>query len=311
MSVSQIKRVSNCDHCNWLTYNTHPSLLLYSGRITLDSNEILYSAYLNDNKYAYSFSVILHNHELDSINEFQKIYLCTLDFKQRIDPYFLPVSILINRTIKYHDPSFINNKEHAHSWIKVLNDQRFDSFFGTKIGCSSKISPSFCKTVSRPTSRYDGDHEYFISKNSASSLDIIFKNHDYYIFDYDNCLLVKFQERDESIKNKLMKKLNKNSQFVETYDREAAAVGYRHRSINQNNCINYEEMREINIPLYTHLLNHTPASDSNLRLPSLFGKSKQQYISDLDRIESARRVNVRADPRRKPANPPRKIHKKK
>ena len=296
MSVSQIKRVSNCDHCNWLTYNTHPSLLLYSGSITLDSNEILYSAYLNENKYAYSFSVILHNHDLESINEFQKIYLCTLDFKQRIDPYFLPVSILINRTIKYRDPSFINNKEHAHSWIKVLNDQHFDSFFGTKIGCSSKIPPSFCKKISKPTSKYDGDYEFFISKNSASFLDNIFKNHDYYIFDFDNCLLVKFQERNTSIKNTLIRHLNTHSQFVDPYDRGAAAL-------TQNNCINYEEMRELNTPVYTRLLNYPP---STLGHPTLFGKSKQQYISDLDRIESARRVLFREDTRRTPAK-----HKKK
>jgi hypothetical protein len=65
----------------------------------------------------------------------------------------------------------------------------------------------------------------------------------------------------------------------------------RNRAINPNNCINYEEIREINTPLYTSLLNYHPSGNI-----TLFGKSKQQYISELNHIHHTKNPRL---PRRK------------
>lgn len=187
----------NCIHCDWIkNNNTHRDTCV----LTTD----MYKAYINRNRFAYAFSVVLtkHDPESHSNTDIQHLLYSINHFRQYLAHNgFTSSYFLINRTTRYKN--FANNKEHAHAWIIVNDKQRFDSMYRTVNGCNENVEECVKMSDKDERSVYK-DAEYIVGYEIVPELENIFLNKDYYIIENGTCLLLRYK-KNNSVDNKLKK----------------------------------------------------------------------------------------------------------
>lgn len=159
-----------CTHCMWVTgiYDNNPKIPKIGEpffKIESGFERTGADVFLSQNKFRYSFQVVLQDHLSNDLHSLLADTLLVVD-KLKKDYGMKDVRILVNNPYKKK----LGEREHLHSFITMDSEESkdiYDHVFNTKNGVSRKTKEEILTIASQP---YDTDPYYEFDNEETADL---------------------------------------------------------------------------------------------------------------------------------------------